>query len=149
MCLPNCAATSHNEWWQSKLASCLHGVFSMDAEESPKKCVLVGIIFDGQKSQARDSGWKDIRKACKKGEFTNWWVWVQASWRAVMWTRHKFSSARDLTILSLNMHTQREDLNTGTRPCGKPVERLCHSTEFISSYRYVQAGRTLGEQCGK
>lgn len=47
-------------------------------------------------------------------------------------------------------HTQWEDLNTGTRsPCGKPVERLCHNTEFTSSYRYVQAGRTSGEWWGK
>lgn len=38
--------------------------------KSPKKGVLEGIIFDGQKSQARDSGWKDLGKDCKKGELT-------------------------------------------------------------------------------
>lgn len=43
----------------------------MDAEESPKKGLLEGIFFDGQKSLARDSGWKDLGKVCKKGELTN------------------------------------------------------------------------------
>lgn len=42
----------------AELALCLHGVFSMDVEESPKKGALEGIIFDGQKSQERDSGWE-------------------------------------------------------------------------------------------
>lgn len=110
--------------------SCLHASMRFSVwmlRNLLKKVVLDGIIFDGQKGQAG----KTLERPEKKASWLTW-VWVQVSWRAVMWTRHKFSSARDLTVLNLTMHTQWEDLNTGTRsPCGKPVERLLQYRVYI------------------